>query len=516
MQNTSISEPDVVLIGAGIMSSTLGVFLKELEPSFTITMFETLEDCALESSEAWNNAGTGHAANCEMNYTPERPDGSIDISKALEVNVEFDLSRQFWSYLVKKGAIADPRSFIHPVPHMSFVHGSNVLFLRKRFEAMSAHHCYYGMEYTEDRQQIAEWAPLVMEGRAGGEPVAATRIITGTDVDYGSLTYHLVRHLVGLPGCEVRYRNRVTNLVREKNGRWRVEVHDLESGEKRSVKTKFVFIGAGGGALPLLQKSGISEGHGYGGFPVSGIWLRCDDPEITKRHHAKVYGKAAVGSPPMSVPHLDTRVIGGQHSLLFGPYAGFSSKFLKHGSLLDLFESVRPANIKPLLSVARHNFDLTEYLIGQVLQSESHRFAALDEYFPNARPEDWKLQVAGQRVQTIKPDGKPGGLLEFGTELVGAADHSLVALLGASPGASTAAFIAISVLNKCFAGELSPRAWLPKLKEIIPSYGVSLIEDAELLQHVRAETAQILNIENIDSPVVAAGSPPKIKRKIRS
>jgi malate dehydrogenase (quinone) len=516
MPDTFITEPDVVLIGAGIMSSTVGVFLKELEPSLKIAMFETLEDSGLESSEAWNNAGTGHAANCEMNYTPERPDGSIDISQALKVNVEFDLSRQFWSYLIKKGAIADPRSFIHPVPHMSFVHGGNVPFLSKRFKVMSAHHCYYGMEYTEDRQKIAEWTPLVMEGRAADEPVAATRIITGSDVDYGSLTHHLVRHLVSQPGCKVHYRSRVTNLDREKDGRWRVEVHDLDSGEKQSVTTKFVFIGAGGGALPLLQKSDIPEGRGYGGFPVSGIWLRCDDPAINKRHHAKVYGKAAVGSPPMSVPHLDTRVIGGQHSLLFGPYAGFSSKFLKHGSLLDLFESVRPGNIKPLLSVARDNFDLTEYLIEQVLQSEGHRLAALDEYFPNAKPEDWKLQVAGQRVQTIKPDVKRGGLLEFGTELVGAADRSLVALLGASPGASTAAFIAISVLEKYFARELTASAWLPKLKEIIPSYGVSLIEDAELLNQVRAETAQILKIENIGPPAVAAVSPPKIQREIRS
>ena len=507
MQGTFIAESDVVLIGAGIMSSTVGVFLKELEPSLTITMLETLEDCALESSEPWNNAGTGHAANCEMNYTPELPDGRIDISKALAVNVEFDLSRQFWSYLVRKGAIADPRSFIHPVPHMSFVHGEpNVAFLRKRFKTMSAHHCYYGMEYTEDRKKLSEWVPLVMEGRADNEPVAATRIITGTDVDYGSLTHHLVRHLVSLPGCKVHYKNRVTDIIREENRRWRVEVKDLDSGEKRSVKAKFVFIGAGGGALPLLQKSGIPEGRGYGGFPVSGIWLRCDNPEISERHHAKVYGKAAVGSPPMLVPHLDTRVIAGQQSLLFGPYAGFSSKFLKHGSLLDLFESVRPANIEPLLSVARDNFDLTEYLIGQVLQSESRRLSTLDEYFPNANPKDWRLQVAGQRVQIIKPDVKRGGLLEFGTELVGAADHSLVALLGASPGASTAAFIAVSVLEKCFADHLTSSAWLPKLKEIVPSYGVSLIEDADLCHNLRADTARVLKVENIDWPGVGRGS----------
>jgi malate dehydrogenase (quinone) len=515
MPDTFSTEMDVVLIGAGIMSSTLGVFLKELEPSLSIGMFETLEDCGLESSEAWNNAGTGHAANCEMNYTPERPDGSIDISEALKVNVEFDLSRQFWSYLVRKGAIADPRSFIHPVPHMSFVHGDNVAFLRKRFKAMSAHPCYYGMEYTEDRTQIAEWTPLVMEGRTADEPVAATRIVTGTDVNYGSLTHHLVAHLVSQPGCEVHYRNHVTDLVREDKG-WRVEVRDIKSGDKRSVKTKFVFIGAGGGALPLLQKSGIPEGHGYAGFPVSGIWLRCDDPAINKRHHAKVYGKAAVGSPPMSVPHLDTRVIGGQHSLLFGPYAGFSSKFLKHGSLLDLFESIRPANVEPLLSVARDHFDLTEYLIGQVLQSESHRLAALDEYYPNADSKDWRLQVAGQRVQTIKPDAKRGGLLEFGTELVSAADQSLVALLGASPGASTAAFVAVSVLQKCFAGQLTPGGWLPKLKELIPSYGVSLIEDTELLGRVRAETAQVLKVENIDLAALARTAPPIAQRDSRA
>jgi malate dehydrogenase (quinone) len=314
----------------------------------------------------------------------------------------------------------------------------------------------------------------------------------------------------------VHYENHVTHIVREEGGRWRVEVHDLESGAKRSVKTKFVFIGAGGGALPLLQKSGIPEGHGYAGFPVSGIWLRCDDPEINKRHHAKVYGKASIGSPPMSVPHLDTRVIGGQHSLLFGPYAGFSSKFLKHGSLMDLVDSLRPANIEPLLAVARDNFDLTEYLIGQVLQSESHRLAALDEYFPNAKPEDWKLQVAGQRVETIKPDVKRGGMLEFGTELVGAADRSLVALLGASPGASTAAFIAISVLEKYFPDQLTASAWLPKLKEIIPSYGVSLIEDAELLRRVRADTAQLLKVENIDPPAVTSGSPPKTRKSSRA
>ena len=497
MQDTFSEETDVVLIGAGIMSATVGVFLKEIEPSLTIAMLETLEDCALESTEPWNNAGTGHAANCEMNYTPELPDGRVDISKALVVNVEFDLSRQFWSYLVRKGAIVDPRSFIHPVPHMSFVRGeANVSFLRKRFKAMSSHHCYYGMEYTEDRKKLTEWVPLVMEGRANDELVAATRIITGTDVDYGSLTHHLVRHLVSQPGCKVHFENRVTDIVREENGRWRVEIHDLNSGEKRSVRTKFVFIGAGGGALPLLQKSGIPEARGYGGFPVSGIWLRCDDPAINRRHHAKVYGEADVGSPPMSVPHLDTRVIGDKHSILFGPYAGFSTKFLKHGSYFDLLRSIRLGNVLPIMEVGLHNFNLDEYLVDQVVQSPKQRFETLATYYPLAQEKDWRLQVAGMRVQIIKRDPHAGGILKFGTEIVAASDRSLVALLGASPGASTAASIMIKVLELCFAAQLNG-GWKAKLEEIIPSYGHSLIDDAALTRRVRADTASVLGLQNV-------------------
>ena len=317
------------------MSATLAVLFKELDPSLNIEIYEVLGSAAQESSNAWNNAGTGHAALCELNYTPEESDGSIDIAKALLVNTEFDLSRQFWAYVVKKGAIKDPRSFIHPVPHMSFVRGpENIAFLKKRFEALSAHPCYHGMEYTDDKRQIEEWIPLVMEGRDPGEGVAVTRMVTGTDVDYGALTKALLDSLRDQEGFAIHVDKRVQDLRRD-GELWRVRVRDEHSGEHWDVQATFVFIGAGGGSLHLLQKSGIPEGRGYAGFPVSGIWLRCDNPEVASRHDAKVYGKAAVGSPPMSVPHLDTRHIEGQVSLLFGPYAGFATKFLKHGSYLD-------------------------------------------------------------------------------------------------------------------------------------------------------------------------------------
>jgi malate dehydrogenase (quinone) len=453
MNTNRTREPDVVLVGAGIMSATLAVFLKELDPSLRVEIFEALEGAALESSEAWNNAGTGHAALCELNYTPERSDGSIDISKALEVNVEFDVSRQFWSYLIRKKAIASPDSFIHAIPHMSFVHGAaNVAFLKKRHAALTAHHLYKGMEFTQDKKTLSEWIPLVMEGRPAEDEVAATRMITGTDVNYGALTRNLIGYLQTLSGFAIHYSHRVSHLLREQGGRWRLEAKDAATGVSISTTARFIFLGAGGAALPLLQKSEIPEGRGYAGFPVSGIWLRCDDPAINSRHHAKVYSKAAVGSPPMSVPHLDTRVIGDKNSILFGPYAGFSTKFLKRGSFLDLFRSIRLNNIWPMIKAGMRNIALSEYLVGQVVQSSKHRFATLQFLYPRAQPQDWKLQVAGMRVQIIKRDPRQGGILEFGTEIVAASDRSLVALLGASPGASTAAAIAINVIELCFGG----------------------------------------------------------------
>ncbi|OAT51843.1 malate dehydrogenase (quinone) [Providencia heimbachae] len=496
--NKPVSEHvDIALIGAGIMSATLGTFLKELEPSLNIAVFERLNDCAQESSHPWNNAGTGHAANCEMNYTPPNPDGTVDISKALEVNTEFDLSRQLWSYLVAKGKIKNPRDFIHPCPHMSFVWGEdNVKFLQQRFRQMSAHHCYHNMEYSDDPKQINEWAPLIMEGRDPKEKIAVTRVITGADVDYGALTHLLMAQLSDQTGFALHYKHEVIDVKQASDGRWNIEVKNLITHEKSITSAKFVFVGAGGRAIELLQKSGIPEGKGFGGFPVSGIWLRCDDEKIAARHHAKIYGKADKGSPPMSVPHLDTRIIGGKRSLLFGPYAGFSSKFLKHGSYLDLFESVKLNNIEPMLAVAKDNWALAEYLVGQVLQTSAHQFAMLQQFYPEAQHEDWKEVVAGQRVQIIRPGQDKKGVLEFGTELITSADKSFTVLMGASPGASTAAYISLNILKECFKNELDTNGWETRLKAIIPTYGIDLKQDAKACLDIRTATAKVLQLDN--------------------
>ena len=487
---------DIVLVGGGIMSATLAAMLKELQPEMTVEIFEMLPSAAEESSNAWNNAGTGHAALCELNYTPEGKDGSVTIDRALKVNTQFDLSRQFWAYMVRAGKMDAPESFIHDVPHISFVWGDdNVAFLRKRYQAMTAHHCFAGMEYSEDHAVLREWMPLVMEGRDPAQKVAATRMPIGTDVDYGAVTRQLLAHLQRTGGVNVSYSHRVTDLRRLATGGWSVSVRDEKSGATRVIDTKTVFLGAGGGALSLLQKSGISEGKGFGGFPVSGIFLRCDDEETVNRHHAKVYGKASVGAPPMSVPHLDSRFVDGKRSLLFGPYAGFSTKFLKHGSYADLFGSVKGDNIGPLLAVGRDNYDLTKYLIGQVLESKEAKHASLKEYFPDADPSKWQFIVAGQRVQVIMPDAKSGGKLQFGTEVVSSADGSLAAVLGASPGASVAVAVMLDVLGRLYKDKMP--AWAATFAAMIPSYGKSIADDAELCRQVRHDTADALHLAKI-------------------
>ncbi len=490
------SHTEIVLVGGGIMSATLAAMLGEVREGTTMEIVEALDAPALESSNAWNNAGTGHAALCELNYTPQRPDGSIAIDRALAVNTQFDLTRQFWAYLVRKGALGEPESFIHGVPHISFVWGDdNVAFLRKRYEAMRRHHCFAGMEYSEDPAVLREWMPLVMEGRDARQKVAATRMVTGTDIDFGAVTRMLLAYVAKRPGVRVRYGTVVTNLTRGADGRWLVTLKERATGTTRTISAASVFLGAGGGALPLLQKSGIPEGKGIGGFPVSGIFLRCDDPVIVERHHAKVYGKASVGAPPMSVPHLDSRFIDGKRSLLFGPYAGFSTRFLKNGSLADLFASVKADNLRSMLAVARDNFDLVKYLVGEVFKTKRSKYASLREYYPTADPAQWEFIVAGQRVQVIMPDEKAGGKLEFGTKVVAAADGSVAAVLGASPGASVAVAVILDVLGRMYADEFP--GWAERLRAMIPSYGRSLADDADLCRAVRRETAEVLHLPHV-------------------
>ncbi|MEI9998803.1 MAG: malate dehydrogenase (quinone) [Verrucomicrobiota bacterium] len=488
--------PDVVLVGAGIMSATLGVLLKELQPGLTLEIFESLPGVAEESSDAWNNAGTGHAALCELNYTPQKPDGSIDVTKALQINEAFKVSEQLWSYLVQRGAIKSPRAFIQRIPHLSFVHGAkNVDYLRRRHAALAGHHLFQGMQFSTDRGELAEWMPLVMEGREQSEPIAATRVALGTDVNFGALTRSLFAYLQSLGGVTLHLRHDVLNLHRAGDGGWLLYVHDKATGQKRTVQGKFVFLGAGGGALPLLQKSGIPEGRGFGGFPVSGQWLRCENPDLIARHNAKVYGKAPVGAPPMSVPHLDTRMIDGRKGLLFGPFAGFTTRYLKNGSLLDFPLAIQPNNFIPMTAAAFQNIPLTRYLIEQVLQSPRARLNALREYLPTARMDDWKLQVAGQRVQIVKKDAKKGGVLQFGTEVIFSADGSIAALLGASPGASTAVSIMLELIGDCFSGQMKSLPWQTKLKEMIPSHGDSLIRNVALDDRINAWTRDTLGLQ---------------------
>ncbi|AER34863.1 malate dehydrogenase (quinone) [Pantoea sp. PA1] len=502
----SPEKTDVLLIGGGIMSASLGTLLEELQPGWKQIMVEKLDGVALESSNGWNNAGTGHSANMELNYTPERADGSIDVTKALEINEAFMISRQFWSSQVKDGVLNNPRSFINSTPHMSFVWGDNVDYLTKRYAALQKTVLFQGMKFSTDHKQIAQWAPLVMEGRDPQQKVAATWTPVGTDVNYGEITRQLIGSLKKNDNFRLETSSEVTDFKRNSDNSWHVTIKDAKNGGERTVDAKYVFIGAGGGALKLLQKTGIPEADNYAGFPVGGSFLVTENSAIADRHLAKVYGQASVGAPPMSVPHLDTRYLDGKRVVLFGPFATFSTKFLKNGSLFDLLSTTTTHNFMPMTHVGMDNFDLVKYLIGQVMLSDDDRFAALKEYYPEAKKEDWKLIQAGQRVQIIKKDADKGGVLKLGTEIVTDQQKTVAALLGASPGASTAAPIAINVMQKLFPEQFKSAEWQEKIRKIVPAYGQKLNDNPALTQQVWDETAATLQLTK--PPVIQMGNQP--------
>ncbi|MDN6019425.1 MAG: malate dehydrogenase (quinone), partial [Enterobacterales bacterium] len=494
-KDDATQKTDFLLIGGGIMSASLGTWLQELQPEWKQVMVEKLDGVALESSNGWNNAGTGHSANMELNYTPERPDGTIDVSKALDINEQFMISRQFWSAQVKRGVLNDPHAFINSTPHMSFVWGDkNVNYLQKRYAALQQTTLFQGMKFSTDHAQIQQWAPLVMNGRDANQKVAATWTPVGTDVNYGEITRQLIGSLKKNSNFSLQTSAEVTEFKRNDDNSWHVTIKDINNGSEHAIDAKYVFIGAGGGALKLLQKTGISEAENYAGFPVGGSFLMTENPEITKQHLEKVYGQASVGAPPMSVPHLDARFIDGKRVVLFGPFATFSTKFLKNGSIFDLLSTTTTSNFIPMTDVGLDNFDLVKYLISQVMLSDDDRFASLKEYYPLAQKADWKLIQAGQRVQIIKKDPEKGGVLKLGTEVVVDKQRTISALLGASPGASTAAPITLNVIKQMFPEQFNSPEWQSKIRDIVPSYGQKLNGNAALTQKTWDDTAAALQL----------------------
>ncbi|MCJ0922294.1 malate dehydrogenase (quinone) [Mammaliicoccus sciuri] len=485
---------DVILIGAGILSTTFGSFLKNIEPDWNIKLFERLEQPAIESSNEKNNAGTGHAALCELNYTVEQEDGSIDVERAKEINEQFEISKQFWSYLVKSKAIENPQEFIRPLPHISFVMGiRNVDFLKRRYDALKSLPMFEGLTYTEDHKVLAEWMPLMMQGRNSNEPLAASKIDEGTDVNFGELTRKLVKNIEKHENAQVHFRHEVVDFKQLSNSKWEVKVRNLETGKVETHVADYIFIGAGGHAIPLLQKTKIPESRHLGGFPISGAFLVCNNPKVVSEHNAKVYGKEPPGTPPMTVPHLDRRYIQGKESLLFGPFAAIGPKFLKNGSNIDLFKSINTSNVVTMLSSGVKNLSLVKYSIQQVLQRKEDRMKELRRFVPDAKDEDWDIHIAGKRVQVIKDTEEHGrGFIQFGTEVVNSEDHTVIALLGESPGASTSVSVALEVIEKNFPQYMDK--WESKIKEIIPSYGESLIEDTALLKKTRKQTAEALEL----------------------
>jgi malate dehydrogenase (quinone) len=352
---------------------------------------------------------------------------------------------------------------------------------------MKSHHFYKEMEYCDNAKKLADWIPLIMENQKAN--VAATRVESGTDVNFGKLTELLIHSSI-LSGVKLFYKCFVKDIEKS-NGNWKIKYKNR--GLNKSILSKYVFIGAGGASLLLLEKTNIPESKEYGGFPISGQWLVCKNKEVINKHHVKVYGIAPSGAPVMSMPHLDTRIIEGKKELLFGPFAGFSTKFLRNGSVFDLIKSVKIYNIWAMLKAGYNNIPLTKYLLKEVNASFNEKMTELRAFFPDAKDEDWELQTAGQRVQIINKDKDKGGIIEFGTKVVSSKDGTMSALLGASPGASTSVHIMVTLIEDCFP-EMKTIEWIEKMQVMIPSYGKSLIKDESLYKCIKNNNNSVLKI----------------------
>ncbi|WP_404362730.1 malate:quinone oxidoreductase [Marinobacter sp.] len=480
---------NVIIIGAGIMGTTFATLAKEMAPDLDITILERLDGPGEGNSSAFWNAGTGHEANCELNYTPVDEE-VISVEKALKIHAQFNVAKQFWAHLVKKGAVKEPETFINQTRHCTIVSESAIEELKLRFSEMSAHHFFEQMRYSEDFDEIKSWIPYVMEERPRHEKMAATLVETGTDVNFGALTEQMAEHAVRDLGVSIKYGTHVKRVHRSPTGRWVIEADT--SGEPVQYKADVLFVGAGGGAFPLLKKSHLPFRRRFAGFPVGGRFLQAPvSKEEADHYRAKTYGKAKVGAPPMSVPHLDLRVVNGRHYLLFGPFASFKPRLERGRGFFDYLASIRPHDIPGLLNVALEHFPLVKYLVSETFKGEKSMFEELDSFAPGlSKRFDWKPIQAGQRVQIIKD-----GDLQMGTEILVSSDKTYGTLLGASPGASVSPEVMLRCLEQLLPAIFTKEEARKKKNEIFPEDDLDrLINDPDHYREIRDAVNEQLGI----------------------
>ena len=480
---------NIVLVGGGVMSLTLAVLINEIYPEIQIDIIERLPSCGLESSDALNNAGTGHAGYCELNYTPINKKNQLNINKALEINENFETSLIFWAYLDQKYSFFNARKFIKKTPHISFVSGlKNVSFLKKRYALLKKQPLFKEMLLTENVELIAKWAPLLLKGRKSFDSLAATKIDHGTDINFGELTNQMLGILEKKDNFSLLVNSEVETIKQRKDKRYNILIRNLKTNKTIEMVSNYTFLGSGGKTISMLQDMKLNEAKGYAGFPISGKWLICNKADLVKMHNSKVYTQVMEGAPPMSIPHLDLRVISNKKLLLFGPFAGFNAKLLKHGSFFDFPRSIKLNNIVPMTIVLFKNFSLLLYLIKQTLMNHASRIKELQKFYPEANLRDWKLLTAGQRVQIIKNCPFEGSKLEFGTEVIYSKNRKLAALIGASPGASVAVASMLDVFVNFFGSEEK------KIRDIIPSYKLKLNDNPSVLKKIRGKTYKYLGL----------------------